>query len=190
MIAINLLPPKRRARRGGIRAGFFWIGVAVCLMLSGMGGGYWAIHAQHTELENIKNERLAIKSRLLVQVAKVKKLKKICDKLETHIAALRTIRVRQALPVRYMDEMVACMPAGKIWLERLTLNGQNRIELQGMALDNQVFARYVEGLRQSPFIVSVITRQTRLRPMQDMGLVEFVCSISVAPPRSKEDGNG
>ncbi len=189
MITINLLPQKRRARISHVHLELFWAGVFLVCLLVGMSVGYYFIHAHITSLEATKKQRQAIKSALLVQVGKVNKLKKELEGLEVSIAAIRAIRVSQGLPVRYVDEIVSRMPSEKIWLEAFSLNGNGGIEMKGVALDNQAFAQYVDGLRQSPFIASVITRRTQLRSIQELGRVEFQCSVSAAPPRDKEGGD-
>jgi type IV pilus assembly protein PilN len=81
------------------------------------------------------------------------------------------------------------MPEEKIWLESFTLNDKGGIEMKGVALDNQAFAHYVNALRQSPFIASVITRRTQLRSIQNLELVEFQCSVSAQAPETKENGD-
>jgi type IV pilus assembly protein PilN len=189
MITINLLPQKRRARISHIHLELFWAGVFLGVLLVGMVAGYYFVHARITTLEATLKQRQAVKSGLLVRVGKVNKLKKELEGLQTNIAAIRTIRVQQGLPVRYLDAIVSRMPGEKIWLETLSLNGKNTIEMKGVALDNQVFARYVEGLRESPFIAKVITRRTQLRSIQDLGLVEFQCSVTADDPGNREGGD-
>jgi type IV pilus assembly protein PilN len=81
------------------------------------------------------------------------------------------------------------MPEEKIWLETFTLNGKGAIEMKGVALDNQAFAQYVDTLRQSPFVASVITHRTQLRSIQDLELVEFQCAVSTQPPGGTEGGD-
>ncbi|MGX9366683.1 PilN domain-containing protein [Desulfoplanes sp. PS50] len=189
MITINLLPQKRRARISHIHLELFWVGVFFVCLFVGMGGGYYFVNSHIANLEATKNQRQAVKSALLVKVGKVNKLKKELEGLEVNVEAIRTIRVRQGLPVRYTDEVVSHMPEEKIWLESFTLNDKGGIEMKGVALDNQAFAHYVNALRQSPFIASVITRRTQLRPIQNLELVEFQCSVSAQAPETKENGD-
>ncbi|WP_462323856.1 PilN domain-containing protein [Desulfoplanes sp.] len=186
MITINLLPQKRRAKISRIHLELFWSGTFLVCLLVGMGIGYYFIHSHVDSLQATKKQRQSVKSRLLVQAGRVNTLKKELKELEVKISAIRVIRIHQGLPVRYVDEIVSRMPKEKIWLEAFSLNGQGKMEMKGVALDNQAFASYADGLRQSPFIARVTTRRTKLRTVQGLGLIEFQCAVSGRSPGSGE----
>ena len=66
-----------------------------------------------------------------------------------------------------------------MWLEAFTLNANDNIALTGVALDNQVFARYVEDLRASNYIAIVDTQRTSRQTVDGLDLVS-----SRAPERN------
>jgi type IV pilus assembly protein PilN len=154
-----------------------------------MGAGYYFVNSHLGTLEAVKNQREAVKSGLLVKVGRVNNLKKELEGLKANVEAIRTIRVSQGLPVRYADEVISRMPAEKIWLETFSLNAKGGIEMKGVALDNQAFARYVDALRQSPFIANVITRRTQIRSIQGLELVDFQCAVGTQPSAAGEGGD-
>ena len=186
MITINLLPQKRRARISHLKRELLWSGIAGVFLLIAMGAGYYFIYSQIEELERTRAQREGVKRLAMIQAGKVNKLKKELESLELKIRAIRDIRRHQGLPVRYIDEMITRMPGEKIWLEAFSLSGDGTMAVKGVALDNQVFAHYVDDLRRSELIRSVVTRRTQLRSVQGLGLVEFQCTIFAQPPAVKE----
>ena len=64
-----------------------------------------------------------------------------------------------------------------MWLETFTLNANGNIALTGVALDNQVFARYVEDLRASNYIAIVNTQRTSRQTVDGLDLVSFQCVV-------------
>jgi len=97
--------------------------------------------------------------------------------IEGRIKIIKDVRLRQGLPVKYIDEIVVNMPQNKMWLETFTVNSNGNIALSGVALDNQAFASYVEQLRLSKYIANVDTRRTSRRAIDGLGLVSFECSV-------------
>ena len=186
MIRINLLPQKRRARISHLKLELLWAGAILFLVLLGMGGGYYFVHSKIEELTRVKAQREGLKRLAMVRAGKVTKLKKELAVLENNILAIRDIRRQQGLPVRYIDEMITRMPGEKIWLEAFSLDGNGKMDIKGVALDNQAFANYVDELRRSELVKSVVTRRTQLRLIQGLGLVEFQCTISAQPPASRD----
>jgi len=189
MIRINLLPQKRRARISHLKIEFIWAGGILFVLLCCMGGGYYFVHSQLEELTRIKAERESLQRLSMVTAGKVTKLKKELENLENNILAIKNIRRQQGLPVRYIDEIITRMPGEKIWLEAFSLDGNGKMDVKGVSLDNQAFANYVDELRRSELIKSVVTRRTQLRLIQGLGLVEFQCTISAQPPASKDSGD-
>ena len=108
---------------------------------------------------------------LEVKVAKVKAIQEELEKIKGRIEVIKMVRLRQGLPVRYIDEVASNVPQDKMWLETFTLNANGNIALTGVTLNNQVFARYVEDLRASNYIAIVDTQRTSRQTVDGLDLV-------------------
>ena len=177
MITINLLPQQKRAV--GSRMGPYLVAsVLGALMLGGgLGGSYWYFDAQVQDLRRIVQEKTQTKTVLVGQIGKANQYVAELEAVQKRIKVIQDIRVQQGLPVRYLDALVSSMPPERLWFESLSLGGDGRMSLSGVALDNQAFAAYVEALRRSPFVAQVDTQRTSRRDIGGRGLVAFVCSV-------------
>ncbi|PIE68891.1 MAG: hypothetical protein CSA21_04975 [Deltaproteobacteria bacterium] len=189
MITINLLPQKRRARISHMYLELLGAGMFFVVLIVGMGVGYYFLHSHIQHVQATRDQRQNARQIVLVKVGKVTKLTKELEALDVKIAAIRKIRMRQGLPVRYVDEVVSRIPPGKIWLEAFSLHNNARMDIKGVALDNQAFALYVDQLRESSFVANVMTRQTQQQSIHERELVAFQCSILARPPASQENGH-
>ncbi|MCA1742748.1 MAG: PilN domain-containing protein, partial [Desulfovibrionales bacterium] len=118
------------------------------------------------------------------KVGEINKLKKELEAMNSNIEAIKKIRSQQQLPVRYIHEIAKRLPEESIWFESMNLNRNGLLEVSGVALDNQAFARYVDNLRDSQFIHSVNTERTSRRQVANRNLVEFLCQINAGPAES------
>lgn len=190
MIKINLLPQQKRVRTTNVHGdlslfifGLFCVG---CLVF----GVDYYFSAQKYDLESLVQERTQTKKLLEVKVAKVNAIQEELEKIKGRIETIKTVRLRQGLPVRYIDEVASNIPQNKMWLEGFTLNGNGVIALTGVALDNQVFASYVENLRASKYIAVVDTQRTSRQAVDGLDLVSFQCSIMAREYFENLDANG
>jgi len=188
MIRINLLPQTKRAKTSevGKQIIIFSLG-AMVLLVGVLGINYW-LQTRIEKLQVIEKEKQAQKNRLLVKVARVSKLKKELESVQTKIKVIKEIRQTQNLPIHYIDELISNLPESKIWFEAFKLEKDGRIDLRGVALDNQIFAYYVQKLRSSPYIKEVMTQRTSRRRILTYDLVEFQCQIMAQPPE-KQSGS-
>ena len=177
MIKINLLPRSKRvkASHAGKEAVIFFLGVIV-LFVGVWGVNCW-LNAEIKQLQALEQEKQAEKTRLFVKVARVNKLKKELESVQIKIKIIKEIRQAQNLPIHYIDELISNLPESKIWFESFNLDKGGRINLRGVALDNQIFAYYVQKLRSSPYIKEVRTLRTSRRKILTYDLVEFQCQI-------------
>lgn len=189
MIRINLLPKQKRVQVSNVEkelALFFLL-----LVLIGIGVGFlhnW-MSGQVGKLEVEYAQKEAEKLDLTKKVARVTKISSELTDLKAKVEIIKDIRLKQGLPVKYIDEMVSNLPAEKIWFEAFNIDSGGGISIRGVAIDNQAFALYVRNLRSSPYIASVVTQRTSKRDIQGYGLVEFTCNIT-AKPASAEKNNG
>ncbi|MBZ4685176.1 MAG: Fimbrial assembly family protein [Desulfomicrobiaceae bacterium] len=177
MITINLLPQPKRAKVSD-KARIIFVAVLGLVVVGGLlAGSYWYFDVQVQALQQAVQERSQTKKLLLAQIGKANQYVDELKAIEQRIQVIKEVRMRQGLPVRFLDALVATMPPERLWFESLSLGAGGQMNLSGVALDNQAFAAYVEALRQSPFIARVDIQRTSRRDVQGRGLVAFVCSV-------------
>ncbi|MFW5731192.1 MAG: PilN domain-containing protein [Desulfonatronovibrionaceae bacterium] len=184
MIKINLLPHAKRAKASNTEKLILLTGIFLIMLSAGIftTGLIWKDKIQN--LEASIQEKQTLRQNLLKKVGRINRLEKEFEALKDNIAAIRDIRSRQQLPVRYVDEVVRAIPAERIWFEALNLGSDGTMDIRGIALDNQAFAGYVDELRQSPFIQRVTTRRTSRKRVSNLDLVEFQFQVSAGPASS------
>ncbi len=190
MIKINLLPQQKRVRatnaHGDISLFIFGLIILGALIF----GVDYYFSAQKYDLESLVQKKEQTKKLLEVKVAKVKAIQEELEKIKGRIEVIKMVRLRQGLPVRYIDEVASNVPQDKMWLETFTLNANGNIALTGVALDNQVFARYVEDLRASNYIAIVDTQRTSRQTVDGLDLVSFQCVVIAREYFENLDING
>ncbi|MGE4442352.1 MAG: PilN domain-containing protein [Desulfomicrobium sp.] len=146
--------------------------------------------SQLAELDEVVAARTQTKKLLEKEVAKVNETIQALKDIEGRVKVIKDVRLRQGLPVRYIDEIVVNMPQNKIWVEKFNVDSNGNIALAGVALDNQAFVSYVERLRLSKYIASVDTRRTSRRAVDGLGLVSFECSVKAQEYFENTNTNG
>lgn len=177
MIKINLLPQQKRTKSTNIEKNAVLFVLGVVLLAASVFATDYYFSFQLSTLNASVVEKTQTKKILEQEVAVVNNVIQELKDIEGRIKIIKDVRLRQGLPVKYIDEIVVNMPQNKMWLETFTVNSNGNIALSGVALDNQAFASYVEQLRLSKYIASVDTRRTSRRAIDGLGLVSFECSV-------------
>ncbi|MFW6324902.1 MAG: PilN domain-containing protein [Desulfovibrionales bacterium] len=188
MIRINLLPKQKRVSVSNVEKEVVLYFLLVVLMIVGAFSVNVWVTQQVDVLRAEVSQKQSLRNTLKIKVNKVNQIKKELADIQRKIQIIKQVRDKQGLPIRYVDEVVRNLPADRIWFESFQMNDNGSISIRGVSADNQVFAQYVQNLRSSPFISSVVTQRTSRREIQGLGLVEFSCNI-VAKPTS-EQNNG
>ena len=144
MIRINLLPKQKRVKVSNARKEV-WLWVLLGLVVaSAVGSSLFWVNSTIADLERDKTAKTMVRATLLTKVAKVNSLKRQMAEVQRKIGIIRSIREKQGLPVQYIDTLVTRLPEGKIWFEAFSLGSDGRMDIRGVALNNQSFASYVE----------------------------------------------
>lgn len=190
MIKINLLPQQKRSKSTNVEKGAVFFILAIVLMLGSVYGVDYYFSSELSTLQSSVAAKQQTRALLEKEVAIVNSVIQELKDIETRIKVIKDIRLRQGLPVKYIDEVVVNMPKDKMWFETFTINANGNIALSGVALDNQVFASYVERLRLSKYIKVVDTRRTSRRAVDGLGLVAFECSVMAQEYFENTNTNG
>jgi type IV pilus assembly protein PilN len=177
MIKINLLPQQKRTKSTNIEKSLVFFVLGIVLLFGSVFAVDYFFTSQLAELNAAVTAKTQTKTLLEKEVAKVNQTVQALKDIEGRIKIIKDVRLRQGLPVKYIDEIVVNMPENKLWVETFTLDANGNIALSGVALDNQAFVTYVERLRLSKYIASVDTRRTSRRAIDGLGLVSFECSV-------------
>ncbi len=190
MIKINLLPQQKRTKTTNIEKSFVVFALGVVLVLGSVFGVDYFFSSQLEELNEGVAARTQTKKLLEKEVAKVNETIQALKDIEGRVKVIKDVRLRQGLPVKFIDEIVVNMPQNKMWVETFTVDSNGNIALTGVALDNQAFVSYVERLRLSKYIASVDTRRTSRRAIDGLGLVSFECSVKAQEYFENTNTNG
>jgi type IV pilus assembly protein PilN len=177
MIKINLLPQQKRTKSTNVEKSLVFFVLGVVVLFGSVFGVDYYFSSQLGELNAAVTAKTQTKSLLEKEVAKVNQTIQALQDIEGRIKIIKDVRLRQGLPVKYIDEIVINMPENKLWVETFNIDANGNIALSGVALDNQAFVTYVERLRLSKYIASVDTRRTSRRAIDGLGLVSFECSV-------------
>lgn len=187
MIKINLLPHAKRAKSSDTEKQVLLFFLVAAIITAGIGAAAFWSARQIDRLQELVEEKEAQRQILLTKVGRINKLEKKLEEIGSNISAIRKIRLKQQLPVIYVDETVRYMPGEEMWFEALNLNRQGVLDIRGVALDNQTFAAYVDELRNSDYVQSVNTQRTSRRQVMDLDLVEFQFQVRAGPAASGQD---
>lgn len=189
MIKINLLPEQKRAKVANVEKKAVLFLLVLVLLGCGMFFVQNWISSRVDSLRTAASEKNAEKLDLLKKIGTINTLEKKSKEAGQYIEVIKGIRSRQTRPVRFLDELVSNLPRGQIWFESMKMEQYGRLEVTGIALDNQVFAGYVKKLRSSAVIRNVILHQTSRKKIREYNLVAFRCRIeSGKQPDKGQDG--
>ncbi len=162
---------------GGHRADIILLTVlAIGLAVTGI--RWYMLHSTIVELTGIKAERTIERNELQKYIDKVEELEAKRAELKAKIDTIRQLKENQKGPVRMLDEVSRAMP-DLVWLTGLNLAGTH-VTLNGMALDENAFANYVDNLNASPFFgePTVVTLQ---RTRDDAFTFRLECDFTYTP---------
>jgi type IV pilus assembly protein PilN len=175
MIRINLLAgPRERKPKSqyDVRAqAFFGIGVLVVTIA----GCWWYSATLDEELEarqverSEKTARVAALNEQVKQVANFEQRKKLLEDKNRIIDQLEKARVG---PVKVLDHVSQSLDPLKLWLVRVSINGQD-IDLEGRALTNDDVVEFVNNLRRTDYFMNINLHESRSVQESQVGVYSF-----------------
>ncbi len=180
MIRINLFPSHKTKKDKKIEkelALYFFI---LLLIFTSM---FYINHILSSKIDyfnKIKQEKNRINTLLLIQVSILNKNRKKLENLKANIKTIQQIRKKQNLPVLYLYELVKHFIKNKIWINYISLScgkRKSKMDIKGIALDNQVLAEYINSLRNSPYIQQVYLKKAIRRNIKGYELISFIFRI-------------
>ena len=180
MIRINLI----RSREGEATTKVYKriLGLVGCVvgLFVVMGGAYFYMERQIGEVRTQNNAYREEISRLQVLTRDVNKYKAEKEDLQRRLNIIYALQRAKTGPVRVLDELSMSLP-GKLWLTSVR-EKDGKMELKGMAFDNQTIAQFMTNLEKSGVIknVELVVAQQWERKEIKLKEVTLTCHVTYA----------
>lgn len=190
MIRINLLPFRAARRKENIRRQVSIFVLSLILVLLVLGVGHFWLGAKQKSLTadvaSIKKEIESYKEKN----REIAELEKKLKDLEQRTSVIKDLEKNRFEPVHILDEMTKAVVENRMWITRLDIRN-NAISINGLALDNQTVADYMDrlqvmpGLKDgNPMFKKVNLRRLQQETVRNTKLKNFqiVCDRAVSMP--------
>jgi type IV pilus assembly protein PilN len=149
MIKINLLPRKKRERRGD-NLDLYILVATLVVSLAVVGGVFFKntkdIGQTRDEIESLKREAKALEPIRREFLTLEKDKKDVADKL----AVIARMKEGRALPPRMLYDL-SSLVKDNLWLKRLRKD-EKKLEIEGRSIDNESVCDFVEHLSKLPYL--------------------------------------
>lgn len=151
MIKINLLPAKRKGKRGkeGIRVVALSLLPLWALIILLFGGGFvwYRLDSRISDLRAEKNTKEQVLTSLKEKIKEVKNFEMDRKSYENKIKVIEELKRNQTGPVHLLDELSRSLP-DKVWFVSIK-ESSGKIDLEGRAITNPDLVRFVNNLKES-----------------------------------------
>jgi type IV pilus assembly protein PilN len=177
MIRINLLPireqKKRESTRRMLSVLFLSLGLTAVVLIF----FHLSLSSQISDLQGrIKDYQEEIQ-RLKIDTKDVDKFKAEKEDLQRRLNIIYTLQRAKTGPVRVLDELATALP-GKLWLTSVK-EKNGKMEVKGVAFDNQDIARFMTNLEKSGGITKIELIISQQVEKNELKLKEFTLSCQV-----------
>lgn len=183
MIRINLLPIRQLKKRQRIKTELFGFSVVLILVLLVLVVSWLALAGKIT---NLQDELVALEQKkqtyqpILKQIETLKKEKQL---VEQKLDSIKKLQDGAKVTVRVLDEVASRTPTNRMWLNSLQQSA-GRLQLQGIALDNETIAQYMQQLDGSKYFKKTELTSSAQTDVAKQKLKSFSLTIDVITPNS------
>jgi type IV pilus assembly protein PilN len=177
MIKINLLSAKKEKKRGGLQREFVILLLSVVLLGGMMAVVHWRMGQTRSDLteEIAKTEKDISKNKNLL--SDLNSAKEMQRSLTEKLNVINTLRREKSTASRVMDEVSLTKPE-KMHLESFKKDGL-RVGMEGVALDNETVAAFMENMRKSKMFRSVDLVVSEQSEQGQIKLKKFTLSAEI-----------
>ena len=178
MIKINLLPYREKEKKENLRhqiialSGtlvlFLLIIIAVQLYFS------MSISGMETKIREADAKLVVLNKK----VGDLEGFKRDKREIEQKLGVIKSLEGNRLFPVRMLDEINRLVPAGDIWLEKISENGQE-LRIEGIARDSITVAGFMKSLEKAGFIQSVDLGVSREKEVSGVKLQQFILNCGI-----------
>lgn len=177
MIKINLLVAREERKKESIRKEATIFVLVMVLVLVGIGFVQWTSSRQREEIiTQIRNSKTELKRLELIkrEINRAKANKKI---LQEKLNIIENLNENRTRPIHIMSFLASKIPE-KMWLKSLDKKDQ-KLTLQGIALDDETIANFMKKLQQSKMFTAVELVVTERVTIEKLNLKKFtmICTI-------------
>ena len=122
MIKINLLPQQKRTKSTNIEKSAVYFALGIVILVASVFAVDYYFSDQLATLNASIAEKTQTRKILEQEVAKVNSVLQELNDIEGRIKIIKDVRLRQGLPVKYIDEIIVNMPQNKMWFETFTVS--------------------------------------------------------------------
>ena len=193
MIQINLLPIREAKRKAELRNWLLAMGVSTvsCLVLCVSGHQLLRLDIREAKASIASAEQQL--QEFEAQRQQIEEYKRRKAEIERKLDVIARLDSGRAGPVRMLDELAERIPQ-RVWLTELS-SSQSNLHLKGSSLDNELVARFLTALEESPYFSGVDLVGTELQQIGDLKLNIFTLQAQlrdphmVAPPAATDETN-
>lgn len=180
MIRINLLPVREKKKRESTRKMFSFLILSLALVAVVIAFFHLSLSSQINEVQRqitAYNEEI---KRLKIDTKDVDKFKAEKEDLQRRLNIIYTLQRAKTGPVRVLDDLATFLPA-KLWLVALR-EKSGKMEIKGIAMDNQDIAKFMTNLEKSGVIrnVELVVSQQLERNNRKLKEFTLTCQVDYA----------
>jgi type IV pilus assembly protein PilN len=188
MLRINLLPIRQLKKRAAARNQILGFVMIFCALLVALG---FVTFVQIGRIDNVQASIADLKreeQRLAPIIREVDQLEAQKKELQRKIDIIKQLRRESSLTVHVMDEVANIIENDRMWLTSFSQEGSS-LQLNGIALDNQTVAQFMETLKESRYILSVNLTSSTLSKVSNRDFKSFAISCSVGFPAENSEAD-
>ena len=177
MIRINLLPVREKKKKESTRKMFYLLILSLVLVAAGI---FLFDFFQRSQINEAQRQITAYNEeikRLKIDTRDVDKFKAEKEDLQRRLNIIYTLQRAKTGPVRVLDDLTTSLP-GRLWLISLR-EKSGKMEIKGIAMDNQDIAKFMTNLERSGVIRSVELVVAQQLERKDLKLMEFTLTCKV-----------
>jgi type IV pilus assembly protein PilN len=175
---VGLAPEVREKRRTPLAS------LIILLAIVAVGALYYMQDKTIKEEKSLLNVAQEEKKQLQYVTAALEELEHQKATLQRKINLINSLKARQEIAVRTMDELSKNIP-GWVWLIETTYTAQE-ITIKGRSLSNNLIADYVYSLENSPYLSDVKIVSIAQRSVQSNQFLEFTLTARYDLPAGIE----
>jgi len=183
MIRINLLPIRQLKKRARLKTELLGFSAAIALVLFVLVVGWFALAGK---IANLQDDLVALEKKkqsyqpIIKQIDTLKKEKQL---VEQKLDSIKKLQADAKVTVRVLDEVASRTPTSRMWLSSLQQSA-GHMQLQGIALDNETIAQYMQQLEASEYFEKTELTSSAQTDVAKQKLKSFSLTLNVVVPNS------
>lgn len=184
MIKINLLPVRAAKKKEAVQRHAVLFGFGLAALLAVAAGAFVVESSRLSEVEE-QNKQLKTEiedlKKILGEIAIYKEKEAL---LQKQLEIIKKLRANKTGPVHMLDEISTHTPE-KLWLSSIQETG-GRVELEGVSINNEVIATFMQRLDESPYMSDVFLVSIEAEDEGELRLKRFQLTAKLVVPSREE----